>query len=71
MSPRYEEKRCSACGGVYHPATGHALSARMQLCGPCAREMLAWVKQRCQRRSCGPCFYTAAETSLGARKERE
>ena len=38
--------RCSACKGPAHPATGHAFTATMMLCGPCTRNFIRWIKQR-------------------------
>ena len=44
--PRFTDsnQRCSACGGVYHPASGHAWSEETVLCGPCTREFFDWLK---------------------------
>lgn len=64
---------CSACHGPFHPATGHAHSERTQLCGPCAREFMDWVRVRTRPRKghvgrSGPGdFYAAAATSIKAR----
>lgn len=54
--------RCSACGGVYHEATGHRHSDRTRLCGPCARDWLAWLKRHTARRWGKLRFYDYAQT---------
>lgn len=36
--------RCSACTGVFHPATGQYLSEKTRLCGPCTKHFVTWVK---------------------------
>ncbi len=54
---------CSACGGIYHPATGHVLSVNMRLCGPCARNMSTWVKRHVSKRWSKGDFYGAAVNS--------
>ncbi len=62
---RFEDSpRCSACGGVYHEATGHAFSPTTRLCGPCARNMVAWVKKHVSKRWSKGDFYAAAATSV-------
>lgn len=38
--------KCSACGGTFHPATGHVLSDKMQLCGLRAKDFWRWMKGR-------------------------
>lgn len=58
--------RCSACGGVYHPASGHRWGDRVVLCGPCTRHFIAWVKAHTQRRWGGVKFYDHAATSVRA-----
>lgn len=62
--------KCSACGGPYHPATGHMHTENVVLCGPCTRDMLAWVKKHTSRkggRTGG--FYEAAATSIKVGKK--
>ena len=57
-----EGLRCFACGGPYHPATGHLwreLSA-VAYCGPCYRSFLSWLKPHMHRRWSGERFYEAA-----------
>lgn len=39
-------ERCAACKGVAHPATGHAWSAAVLVCGPCTRAFFAWARNR-------------------------
>lgn len=56
----HRARRCSSCGGVYHPATGHAFTLDTQICGPCARHFLQWVKAHTQRRWGGVRFYDYA-----------
>lgn len=46
---------CSACGGTFHPATGHRHSEKVVLCGVCARDFMEWIKDR--------------ENSMAARKK--
>lgn len=55
--------RCAACGGVYHEATGHRWTSSMVICGPCAREFIAWLRGHSQRRWGGLRFYDYTETS--------
>lgn len=38
--------RCSACKGPYSIVTGHVLGPSCQLCGPCTRDFIRWIKQR-------------------------
>lgn len=40
---------CAACLGPYSPVTGHAWTARVVLCGPCARDWLRWLKAQLGR----------------------
>ncbi len=61
--------RCSACSGPFHPATGHHLSVITVLCGPCARDHLAWLKHHTQRRWGGLKFYDYAATSVKPPKD--
>lgn len=55
--------RCSACGGVYCEATGHRLGDRTQLCGPCARSFVDWLKRHTRSKWGGFRFYEYTETS--------
>lgn len=43
---RNDVDRCFACGGPYHPSTGHVLSKKAALCGPCAIDFYKWYRQR-------------------------
>lgn len=38
--------KCSACGGPYHPSTGHVHGFGFVLCGRCAIEFKDWLKSR-------------------------
>ncbi len=42
--------RCASCKGVAHPATGHQHSARVLICGPCARSWAAWLAKHTRRK---------------------
>lgn len=61
---------CSACGGPYHPATGHAWTKDTVLCQKCARYYMQWVREnagtKAKRR--GDDFSTAALTSIKPRR---
>lgn len=57
---------CAACGTPAHPATWHAFTATCVLCGPCARDFLAWLKRHTSRRWGGRRFYDFAEGSVRA-----
>lgn len=62
--------QCSACLGPFHPATGHEFSERTRLCGPCARDMMEWVRLRTSprgKKSKQLDFYLAAGTSIRAK----
>jgi hypothetical protein len=61
--------KCSACDNPYHPATGHVLGDRTQLCGPCARHFVAFVKSHTKRKWGGVAFYEHAATSVKPPKE--
>jgi len=50
---------CTACQGVFYPATGCQYSARVVVCGPCVRQFWAWFRGH-QNRGRGPNFYVAA-----------
>jgi hypothetical protein len=58
--------QCSSCRGVYHEATGHRFTANVQICGPCARHFVTWLKGHLRRRWGGVEFYIAAATSIRA-----
>lgn len=60
----FRAAECTACHGVYHPATGHAFSATAQLCGPCARHYLRWLKGHLSRTWAKASFYEYAATSI-------
>lgn len=42
----FGSKRCSRCGGVWHPATGAEYSATFRTCGRCEREFWTWARGR-------------------------
>ncbi len=42
--------RCASCKGAAHPATGHQHSAKILICGPCARRWNAWLQSQTKRR---------------------
>jgi hypothetical protein len=59
---------CFACGGVYHPATGHLFREHgVVYCGPCYRRFMAWYKGHTNRKWSGADFYAAALVSCSAR----
>lgn len=59
--------KCFACGGPYHPASGHAWTAfGVVYCGPCARHFLTWMKGHVAQRRRGFDFYGEAATSIRA-----
>lgn len=62
-----ESQRCFACGGPYHPASGHLWEADVAYCGPCTRRFFDWVKQHTRGRLRGGDFYLAAATSIRAK----
>jgi len=43
--------RCSACGGPYHPATGHAFTPTCAICHRCAGAFFAWVVRHTQSKA--------------------
>ena len=51
---------CTACGGVYHPDTGHRFTETAVLCGPCTRDMVKFVKGRMALTMRGARFYEHA-----------
>jgi hypothetical protein len=72
----HSNKNCSACGGPFHPATGHSWSPTMGLCGNCTREFIAWLKERHgklsrirKRDKNHTPFVIAAESSIHAPRE--
>lgn len=58
-SPEPATPRCSSCKGVFHPQTGHAHSAAVVICGPCARRFFAWLERHTRPRKNAD-FYGAA-----------
>lgn len=38
--------RCSACGGMFHPATGHCWTETCVLCLGCTKDFIRWIKAR-------------------------
>ena len=56
--------KCSACGGPFHPATGHYHQEDVAICGPCIRHFLDWLKGHTAQRRRGFDFYAAAATSI-------
>ena len=38
--------KCAVCDNPYHPATGHAFTDNLVLCGVHAREFYDWYKKR-------------------------
>jgi len=65
--------RCSACGNLYHEASGHRHSDKTILCGVCARDWKDWTKRHLNGRWGGLKFYEHAMTSIvpGRSPERE
>jgi hypothetical protein len=61
-----ESEKCSACGGPFHPATGHYHQADVRVCGPCMRHFVDWVKTHTKGKYGHPksSFYDAAATSI-------
>jgi hypothetical protein len=53
------ETPCAACGGAAHDATGHRWSAKVLVCGPCARRFFKWAQGHTRPRK-GLSFYDAA-----------
>jgi hypothetical protein len=56
--------RCFACGGPYHPASGHVFADEIVYCGACYRPFIEFMKSRFYRRSKGPDFIAEAVTSI-------
>ena len=54
---------CSACKGPFHPATGHAHTETMLICGVCATRFKNWVRDHTRRKWRGYRFYDYTETS--------
>lgn len=46
--------RCFACGGPYHPATGHVFLPEVAYCGICAGRFFAWVIRHTSTKSVRP-----------------
>jgi hypothetical protein len=51
---------CFACGGPYHPASGHLFNSETPYCGPCYRYFLSWMKGHIRRKWGGCDFYEEA-----------
>lgn len=51
---------CSACGGPFHPATGHQPKEGGRWCGPCAREAVQMMVETRHRWCNGEKFYQHA-----------
>ncbi len=50
-------RKCSACGGAAHPATGCEYSATVIVCGPCVRRFWRWARAHMHARKGQPDFY--------------
>jgi hypothetical protein len=66
--------RCFACGGPFHPASGHAWMPDVVYCGRCIRSFYDWVRThtrpwRPRKGDAGPPrdFYGEAATSIRAK----
>lgn len=59
-----ESTKCIACGGPYHPSTGHLHQADAPVCGPCTKHFVTWLKSHTKRKWGGEDFYEAAKTSI-------
>src|SRR5574342_487973 len=58
---------CFACGGPYHPATGHVFRGfNVPYCGACYRRFLPWLKGHTRRLWGGREFYVEALVSCSA-----
>lgn len=64
-----ERTHCTACKGPYHESTGHILSEKSQLCGPCALDFRKWVSGQTKRKWGGVRFYDHTFTSANKTKE--
>ena len=63
----YVTIRCFACGGPYHPATGHlGREFMVPYCGTCTCHFFAWVKSQMRRKWGKMDFYVEA-----AKKQEE
>ena len=66
--PRPEERcsgmRCFACGGPYHPSTGHIFGDDVVYCGACYKPFVVFMKSRFYHRDGGPDFIAEALTSV-------
>ena len=62
-----QRQKCFACGGPFHPATGHYHRPDVAICGRCARSFLSWLKGHTKRRWGGHDFYAEAATSIKGR----
>lgn len=62
---------CNACGGPYHPSTGHVFTPTHVVCGPCARSWKDWLKGMMSRRWGGQRFYDHALTSVRPEEEND
>jgi hypothetical protein len=52
---------CFACGGPYHPATGHLFREfDVAYCGRCFRNFYKWMRAQFHRQFGGIDFYTEA-----------
>ena len=67
--------KCSACKGMYHPATGNAWTKNLVLCRGCTLDFVRWLKGReiqfsrpWKRPPSKMSFIDAALTSIGRRK---
>jgi hypothetical protein len=58
---------CFACGGPYHPASGHLWREHgVAYCGPCYRYFATWAKGHVRRKWSGADFYAEALVSCSA-----
>jgi hypothetical protein len=57
---------CFACGGPFHPASGHVWPNGAEYCGPCIRHFFDWAKRHAAGRRKGADFYAEAATSIRA-----
>jgi hypothetical protein len=56
--------RCFACGGPYHPNTGHRFADDVVYCGACFWPFIDFMKSRFYQRTKGPDFIAEATTSI-------
>jgi hypothetical protein len=60
--------KCSACGGPFHPETGHHPPGHddVRVCGPCTHHFVDWLKVHTKGKYGHPkaSFYDAAATSI-------